>query len=161
MNESIREQLKRLNRTVSRVDLPDEVRNDVYSDISDAIAAINQHQREGAFSQFIAGYVAREHRKKHRGEREQPLTTDSDPLSPLSLGELPPQLRTESYNHFDITSARTRAVRYVEENPGAIVLIEAIQAFDREMATIERKLREAQATVNAYRTSSYDAPEAV
>lgn len=157
MNESINEQVKRLNRQIARANLPDEVRNEVYQDISEAVTAVQKRSHEGAFEQHCASHVGREYSKLERGNRERPVCYCSDPACRIKRGLLPVQLISEHYQHFGTRGGRDRVTRYLQDHPQAIVIIEALRSWDWEAAKIERSLREAIADVQEHRTSAYDA----
>jgi len=148
---STKEQLDRAYSILSRADVPDDVADQIRSELRDVITKLSRRDGEGAYARYVSDVIGREYERKRRGERERPLCACSDPLCPLSDGRLPPQLRPQHSRYFGNRTSKELIDEYEETHPEAIILRDARREYEETGAEIDQQLIEITHRLKQYR----------
>lgn len=97
---------------------------------------------DGSFGPFLSAFIRERYQNTPADERHQRICNSGNYLCATLNGQLPTALRPERGRFGSTRVTLERARDYAAENPGCVVVKDALEAFDEERAEVKQNLLE-------------------
>lgn len=131
--------LSRIEALLDKPTLDNTLRNELEEEMENVYSEHVALRSKHAYKNHISCYIAEEYQKRKSGEREKSLCS-FDHECALQQGKTPSKIRTRGSGLVERRDTRSLLAEEVQEHPGAEVLHEARESFEKREGQLYRNI---------------------